>query len=229
MQDTNRTPQDAPISRADAPCCASIRNPFNETRQMQQVKAPALFVRATDGKARWFVLALGVLLAACQAPQAESAAVAEPAAASAPAASAQAASPEQSAPAKADDGAPITDEDGNPHRPDDSYNRANLRPEFEKCVAASDAVTSAMETCADEEFEWQQKRMRAALQTIDAGPDSEFKDKLGDEQDAYMRDTDRYCRFDPATQGQGQMLDAQSCRINRFANRADALEALIEK
>lgn len=211
---------------------------------MQEVKAPTLFVRATGGKARWSALALGVLLAACQAPQAESAAVAEPAAATAPAAPAESAAPapapapaaqteaaaaEQPAPAKADDGAPITDEDGNPYRPDDSYNRANLRPEFKKCAAASDAVTSAMEACADAEFLWQQNRMRAALQTIDAGPDSEFKDKLGDEQDAYMRDTDRYCRYDPATQGQGQMLDAQSCRINRFANRADALEALIKK
>lgn len=211
---------------------------------MQEVKAPTLFVRATGGKACWSALALGVLLAACQAPQAESAVVAEPAAATAPAAPAESAAPvqapapaaqteaaaaEQPTPAKADDGAPITDEDGNPYRPDDSYNRANLRPEFKKCAAASDAVTSAMEACADAEFLWQQNRMRAALQTIDAGPDSEFKDKLGGEQDAYMRDTDRYCRYDPATQGQGQMLDAQSCRINRFANRADALEALIKK
>ena len=44
-----------------------------------------------------------------------------------------------------------------------------------------------------------------------------------------MRDTDRYCRIDPDTQGQGQMLDAQSCRINRYANRADVLETLINK
>lgn len=211
---------------------------------MQKVKTPTLFVRVAGGKAGWSALALGVLLAACQAPQAESAAVPEAAAATAPAAPAESAAPaqapapatqteaataEQAAPAKADDGAPITDEDGNPYRPDESYNRANLRPEFKKCVAASDAVTSAMEACADAEFVWQQNRMRAALQAIDAGPDSELKDKLSEEQDTYMRDTDRYCRFDPATQGQGQLLDAQSCRINRFANRADALEALIRR
>lgn len=198
---------------------------------MQEVKTPTLFVRVAGGKARWSAAALGVLLAACQAPQAESAAMAAPAPAQTPTPVTQteAAPPVQPAPPKADDGAPITDEDSNPYRPDDSYNRANLRPEFKKCAAASDAVTSAMEACADAEFVWQQNRMRAALQAIDAGPDSELKDKLGEEQDTYMRDTDRYCRFDPATQGQGQLLDAQSCRINRFANRADALEGLIRK
>lgn len=44
-----------------------------------------------------------------------------------------------------------------------------------------------------------------------------------------MRDTDRYCHLDPATQSQGHMRDALSCRINRYANRADALEELINK
>lgn len=211
---------------------------------MQEVKTPTLSNRAATGKARWPVLALTVLLAACQAPQAESAAIAAPAAASAPATAtaapaataAQAPAPQtaaaaavQDTPPKAAADAPITDEEGNPYRPDDSYNRANLRPEFKKCAAATDAVTSAMQACADEEFLWQQKRMRAAFGAIANGPDGEFKDKVADEQDAYMRDTNRYCRFDPATQGQGQMLDAQSCRINRYANRADALEALISK
>ncbi|WP_115527819.1 MULTISPECIES: lysozyme inhibitor LprI family protein [Xanthomonas] len=214
---------------------------------MQELKAQTLFNRVTGGKACGSMFALCLVLAACQAPQAESAAKTEQAPASAPvattttAATAQPPAPqtpssqtempaaEQDASSKTAADAPTTDKEGNPYRPDDSYNRANLRPEFKKCAAASDAVTSAMQACADEEFLWQQKRMRAALATIDAGPDSEFKDKLGDEQAAYMRDTNRYCRFDPATQGQGQMLDAQSCRINRYANRADALEALISK
>ncbi|MCS3744610.1 hypothetical protein FHY18_000140 [Xanthomonas arboricola] len=209
---------------------------------MQELKARTPLNRAMDCTRRWSVLALSVMLTACQAPHTESAAISEPQAASAPAATtktpapSQASAPEavvsaaeQDASPKTAADAPVTDEEGNPYRPDDSYNRANLRPEFKKCAAASDAVTSAMQACADEEFLWQQKRMRAALATIDAGPDSEFKDKLGDEQDAYMRDTNRYCQFDAATQGQGQMLDAQSCRINRYANRADALEALISK
>lgn len=212
---------------------------------MQDLKQHSLFSRVTRINGRWSVLALSVILAACQAPQAESAATTELAAANAPAAAADAPAPapasepaaaaadQQAAPATtvadADDDAPILDEDGNPIRPDDSYNRANLRPEYKKCVAASDAVTPALQACMEEEFLWQQKRMRAVFGSIANGPDGEFKDKVADEQDAYMRDTNRYCRFDPATQGQGQMLDAQSCRINRYANRADALEALVSK
>ncbi|WP_349655353.1 lysozyme inhibitor LprI family protein [Xanthomonas sp. 10-10] len=209
---------------------------------MQELKARTPLNRAIDCTRRWSVLALSVMLTACQAPHTESAAISEPQAASAPAATtktpapSQASAPEavvsaaeQDASPKTAADAPVTDEEGNPYRPDDSYNRANLRPEFKKCAAASDAVISAMQACADEEFLWQQKRMRAAFGAIANGPDGEFKDKVADEQDAYMRDTNRYCRFDPATQGQGQMLDAQSCRINRYANRADALEALISK
>ena len=124
---------------------------------------------------------------------------------------------------------PLLDDDGTPCRPDDSYYRANLRAQYKTCITASGGVTTAIQACMDEEFHWQRERMRTALQIIGAAPDSEFKDKLADEQDAYMRDTDRQCRIDPATQSQGQLQDAQSCRINRYANRADVLESLISK
>lgn len=212
---------------------------------MQELNTPSLVHRAVGGKGRWSVLALGMLLAACQAEQAQSAAVGEPAAASAPAAAMEASAPAHTTtPERApvptkqilapvtgdvDPEAPILDVDGNPYRPDDSYNRADLRPGYDKCVDASDAVTSALEACGDEEYQWQRQRMVGALNIIDAGPDSVSKDKLMEEQDTYMRETNRYCRFDPETQGQGQMLDAQSCLINRLANRAAALEKLISK
>lgn len=125
--------------------------------------------------------------------------------------------------------APILDEDGNPYTPDSSYDRANLRPQFGRCIDASNAETPALQACGDEEYLFQRKRMMAALDSIDAAPDSVSKDRLMDEQDTYMRDTDLYCRFDPRTQGQGHMLNAQSCRINRLANRADALERVIRR
>jgi len=125
--------------------------------------------------------------------------------------------------------APILDEDGNPYAPDSSYSRANLRPRYGKCIRASDGSTPSLQECGDEEYVFQRKRMIAALDVIAAGPDSVAKDRLMDEQDAYMRDTDLYCRYDWRTQGQGHMLDAQSCRINRHANRADALERVIRR
>ena len=123
----------------------------------------------------------------------------------------------------------LLDDDGTPCRPDDSYYRANLRAQYKTCITASGGVTTAIQACMDEEFHWQDQRLQNAWGVIADGPDSEYKDKLADEQATYMRDTNRYCRFDPSTQNQGQMLDTQSCRINRYANRADVLETLINK
>lgn len=191
----------------------------------------------------WHILALSLALSACQPRQADTAMSAPPVAAMASSlpeatpSSAQLSTPrdaaartgqEASASAKGNtDSARLIEQEDDARRPDNSYNRANLRAQYKTCAAASGGVTPAIQACQDEELQWQQARMRAALRTIGAGPDSEFKDKLADEQDAYMRDTDHYCHFDPTTQGQGQMLDAQSCRINRYANRADVLEDLI--
>lgn len=189
--------------------------------------------RATAHPCRWATLALSILLTACHAPLANSTAGAQAtdaagdATALAPAPHDQVTATEQHTPEAIAANTPVTDDDGTPYRPDDSYSQANLRLAYQKCIDASDAVTSALQACGEEEFRWQQQRLRAAWGTIADGPDSEYKDKLADEQHAYMSDTDRYCRFDPSTQGQGQMLDAQSCLINRYANRADVLEALI--
>lgn len=58
---------------------------------MQELKVPTLFHRAIDGKRCWSVIALSVMLTACQAPHTESAAMLEPPAASAPAAAGTAA------------------------------------------------------------------------------------------------------------------------------------------
>ena len=197
---------------------------------MQRSNARPLRLHTSGHLHHWPIFALSLLLAACHTPRADSAAAAQTASPVHSQPSRMESTPAASdIPAATASNAPIHDADGNPYSPDDSYNRANLRPQYKRCVAASDAVTSAIQACMDEEFLWQQERMRAALRIIDASPNGEAKDVIADEQDAYMRDTDRYCRFDPATQGQGQMQDAQSCRINRYANRADTLEALINK
>lgn len=185
---------------------------------------------AVTGRYRWPVFALCILLAACQASRADPpAAVQANASAYNPSHRMETTATPCAPSATNSANTPLLDDDGTPCRPDDSYNRANLRAQYKTCTAASGGVTTAIQACMDEEFHWQRERMRTALQIIGAAPDSEFKDKLADEQDAYMRDTDRQCRIDPATQSQGQLQDAQSCRINRYANRADVLERLINK
>ncbi len=186
--------------------------------------------RETFGKAAAiaFALALSLSLAACQAknPQADTThapAAAAPATASAPAT----AEPARAAPATTATDA--DDEDMPPRRPDDSYNKATLRPQYATCVNSSGGETPALQACGDEELAWQGQRLEQAFMKIVDGPDGKDKDRLMDEQAAYMSDTNRYCSWNPAEDGQGQMLDAQSCRINRTANRADVLQALTSK
>lgn len=185
-------------------------------------------------KRSFAVLALVLALAACQASDTEAQtanvpAIAPETAAGAP--SAPAASPD--AAAGGSTAVPVTTadaaDDAQPAPLDDSYNKASLRPEYAKCIKATEGVTPEIQACQDEEFAWQEKRLQTAWGKIADGPDSVEKDKLADEQAAYMEDTDKNCTWNTDEDGQGQMLDAQSCRINRYANRADALQALTSK
>lgn len=194
------------------------------------------------GMGRWTVLALSIALAGCGAPTSEAVTLGGPV--SSPAATSVTTPPAAPQPASAAEHEPASGqpphalsaadlameaEDMGPEVPDDSYRRANLRPRYAACVKASDAVTPELQACGDEELAWQERRMVEAFGKIADGPDGRFKDEVMDAQATYMLDTKRYCTWNPAEDGQGQMLDAQSCRINRTANRADQLEALISK
>ncbi len=197
---------------------------------MQRFNTAPISIALTGRCHPWPVFALSILLAACQPSRTD------------PPVAVQAPAPAHNASHRMETTATpcvtsstnssntqLLDDDGTPCRPDDSYYRANLRAQYKTCTAASGGVTTAIQACMDEEFHWQDQRLQNAWGVIADGPDSEYKDKLADEQAAYMRDTNRYCRFDPSTQNQGQMLDTQSCRINRYANRADVLEKLVNK
>jgi hypothetical protein len=120
-------------------------------------------------------------------------------------------------------------EDVRPSSLDASYEKAKLRPEYARCIKASGGVVPDIQDCQAEELAWHQARLRAALAKVDESPSSEFKDKVDEEQAAYMKDTDTNCTWNPDEDGQGRMLDAESCRINRYANRADAIEATLSR
>lgn len=118
----------------------------------------------------------------------------------------------------------ISDEDMDPGL-DDSFNIADLRPQYKACIDASDAVMPKVQACQEQEFVYQRGRMRAALARIDAGPDSYFKDEIGNWQHIYMQSTDISCTN---LEERGPASEGLSCRINRYANRARALEGLAD-
>lgn len=193
------------------------------------------FTAANVGVGRCAVLALCFALVACKPSSPEAGAAAEQAGApSVPAPSAAAAPPPAPVAAPAvtsaqTDDAPaksVTEEDDD-FGPglDDSYNVADLRSQYQACIDASDAVMPELQACQEEEFSFQQRRMRAALARIDAGPDGYFKDEVDNGQAEYMRHTDTNCGDKDE---QGPVGEGLSCRINRYANRASALESLAD-
>lgn len=194
-----------------------------------------------SGKGRWMPLAasIALALAGCQPPHAGedtpiSLVTSSSAAAPVPAAVPTSAAQQAQAAGQPSLGLSAADlameaKDMGPDVPDDSYRRANLRPQYSACVDASGGATPALQACGDEEFAYQRSRLRAAFAKIVEGPDGKEKDALMDAQASYMDDTERYCTWNPEEEGQGQMLDAQSCRLNRMANRADELQALNAK
>lgn len=177
-------------------------------------------------KRSFALLALVLALAACQGPGTEAQT------ANVPAAAPETAAEVPTTPTTSQEAAVTTADaadDAQPAPLDDSYSKASLRPEYAKCIKATEGVTAEIQGCQDEEYAWQEKRLKTLWRNIADGPDSVEKDKLADEQAAYMEDTDNNCTWNPDEDGQGQKLDAQSCRINRYANRADALQALTSK
>lgn len=109
--------------------------------------------RETFGKVGAIALALvfGLSLAACQAKSPEAYTAAAPAAA-APATASPPATAEPARAAPATTAADADDQDMPPRRPDDSYNKATLRPQYATCVKSSGGETPALQACGDEEL-----------------------------------------------------------------------------
>lgn len=185
--------------------------------------------RNLPGKPLWISVALCFALCACQAPATGTARTDDQAPSPAP--TAAPAIPADSTPGAAalpaNPVAEDVDDDAPKQRPDDSYRRADLRPGYSTCIDASGGNTFELEACGDEELGYHRDLVRKAVAAVSARPDSKDKDDWMDAQAAWVKQTDTNCSWDQANEGQGQMLDAQSCRINRFANRARELQPLL--
>lgn len=109
----------------------------------------------------------------------------------------------------------------NPH--DTSFTQAALRPEYTRCVQDARGMDDQLQACDATEFAFHQKQLEAQVARLMAGPDGPAKDRWMDEQAYWAEDTEKGCA--PASDHVSPMLDAQSCRINRYANRAVELQA----
>jgi uncharacterized protein YecT (DUF1311 family) len=201
-------------------------NQLSVIKENQDMSAISAFRPSMQNVSSGTILSviLSLLLTACQASTSES-----PHPITTAPTGAVAADKKVSIPASDAMSAQSGDSDLLPQRADASYQRATLRPQYAECVDATGGVTPELQACIDEELTWQQRRLEEAFGKVVDGPDGVDKDRLMDEQAAYMADTTRHCSARPGEDGQGQLLDAQSCRLNRTANRADALQAVVSR
>lgn len=109
-------------------------------------------------------------------------------------------------------------------RPRDiSFTQASLRPQYTRCVQDARGMNDTLEACDAAEFSYQQQQLDVQVARLMASPDSPAKDRWMNEQAFWAQDTDKRCA--PISDHVGALLDAQSCRINRYANRAVELQA----
>ncbi len=101
--------------------------------------------------------------------------------------------------------------------------QAVLRPAYSQCVQDARGMDDQLEACDASELAYQRKQMEAEVARLMGGPDGPAKDRWMEEQANWAEDTDTRCS--PASDHVGPMLDAQSCRINRYANRAVELRS----
>lgn len=106
--------------------------------------------------------------------------------------------------------------------PDTSYTQATLRPEYTRCVQDARGMDDQLEACDAAELAHHKTLLEAQVARLMDGPDGPAKDRWMDEQAHWAEDTDKRCS--PATDSVGQASDAQSCFINRYANRALELQ-----
>lgn len=109
---------------------------------------------------------------------------------------------------------------------DPSFTDSNTRPEYQACVDGTGGETAALQACGDEELAWQDARLNRLYKLVMSKLPEADRTKLRSAQRVWLKQTDQTCAWDASTQGQGQMLDARSCRLNRTTNRADELQKL---
>lgn len=125
-------------------------------------------------------------------------------------------------PEGSEDGSQVEDPELDP-----SFTNSRTRPQYDACVKRSGGETWALQQCGDEELSWQDARLNRLYQQAIAQLARGDREQLRVAQRAWLKQTDEVCKWDASTEGQGQMLDAQSCRLNRTVNRADELENIV--
>lgn len=104
----------------------------------------------------------------------------------------------------------------------------DTRPSYKQCLNASGGVTPAMQDCIDAEHAYQDQRLNEVYRALMKRLAKPEATRLRERQRAWIKQRDRDC--DPGSlPGQGQVLDADSCRLRKTAERATQLQAQFDR
>lgn len=99
-----------------------------------------------------------------------------------------------------------------------------LRPSFEDCSERSGGVTSAMQSCMEIEYQYQNGRLQSAYLLLLQSQDAKSRRATERRQAEWLAEKDRKCAWDAVHGGQAQRLEADYCNVQSTARRAVELE-----
>ncbi|MFZ2752302.1 MAG: lysozyme inhibitor LprI family protein [Lysobacteraceae bacterium] len=102
----------------------------------------------------------------------------------------------------------------------------SLRASFTQCAEASGGVDTAMQDCIASEYGYQDQRLNAVYAELKRNLPAENMTALRTAQRQWLVERDSRCTWDAKTEGSAQRLQANYCRMESTAKRADVLEAM---
>jgi uncharacterized protein YecT (DUF1311 family) len=102
----------------------------------------------------------------------------------------------------------------------------SLRASFTQCAEASGGVDTAMQECIASEYGYQDQRLNAVYAELKRNLPAENMTALRMAQRQWLVERDSRCTWDAKTEGSAQRLQANYCRMESTAKRADVLEAM---
>ena len=120
-------------------------------------------------------------------------------------------------------GAPTVDA---PTEADPETGPPSLRASFTQCAEASGGVDIAMQDCIASEYGYQDQRLNAVYAELKRNLPAENMTALRTAQRQWLVERDSRCTWDAKTEGSAQRLQANYCRMESTAKRADVLEAM---
>lgn len=99
-----------------------------------------------------------------------------------------------------------------------------LRTSFSDCSDKSGGVTSAMQSCMEREYQYQNARLQSAYATLLQSQDVRSRRDTERLQSEWLAKKDSKCAWDAVHGGQAQRLEAAYCNMQSTAQRAVELE-----